>query len=77
MSSMPLFWNLKVDRQATIQANLMVFQWENYGEKLEILNSPILLADAVTYSVELENLKEIDILLRQTRRHFKGADVDH
>lgn len=65
MSNCPLFWNLKVDRQAAIQAALMQFQWDNYGELLEILNSPIPLSGAVTYSVQLENLEEIGKLLRQ------------
>ena len=60
----PLFWCLKVDRQAEIQAKLMQYQWDNYGEKLEIPTPPGT-SDGVWLTVELENAEEIDRIMRQ------------
>ncbi len=64
MGKCPLFWNLKTDRQSDIQASLMLYQWENYREKLEI-PAPPGSSQGVWLTVQLETSEEIDKLMRQ------------
>ena len=68
----PLWWCL----EPAAQAKFMIFQYENYGEKLDIPTPPMT-SKGVWLTVEMENTETIDKLMRQTRRHFKGVDVDH
>ncbi len=71
-----LFWNLKVDNQAAIQAALMLYQYDTYGEKLEVPTPPMV-SNAAWQCTQLETLEEIDRLMRRTKRHFKGVGIDH
>jgi len=68
----PLFWSLKPETQA----RLLQWQFDNYGEKLGIPTLPMT-SKGVWLAVEMESAEEINHLIRQTRRHFKGVDVDH
>ena len=68
---MNLFWCLPPASQAA----LMQYQHDNYGEKLEIFNSPMPLSNAVEYSVQLENLEEIARLMRQAPSQSRGKSV--
>jgi len=63
----PLFWALSPETQAA----LMVYQWDNYGEKLNIPAPP---GTSTGTSVQLENLEEIDQLLRQPPSRSRGKD---
>ncbi|MBA7587880.1 hypothetical protein ES708_29926 [subsurface metagenome] len=65
----PLFWCLKPEDQA----KLMQFEWDNYGLHLSIPPRP----GETHVPTALESPEEIDKLMRQTRRHFKGADVGY
>ena len=59
----PLFWCLKVDRQAETQAALIQFQWDNYGEILKIPTPPMT-SKGVWLTVETETIEEIGRLMR-------------
>ena len=67
--SWPLFWCLEPETQAA----LMQYQWDNYELKLDI-PTPHQTSKGVWLNTQLENADEIDRLIRQTRRHFKGGD---
>ncbi len=58
----PLFWCLEPETQA----RLLQYQWDNYGETLDIPTPPQT-AKSVWLAVQMENIEEIDRLMRQAR----------
>ena len=64
-----LFWCLKPEKQAA----LIRYQFDNYGEKLEIPTPPMT-SKGVWQTVQLENLEEIGRLIRQAPSRSRGKD---
>ena len=63
-----LFWELSVSEQA----KLMQYQWDNYGEKLDLPPEPK--EPGSTWdSISLESIEKIDKLMRRKPRH-KGKE---
>ena len=62
----PLFWCL----ESNCQAKLMQWQWDNYGQKIEI-PAPPRTSKAAWQAVQVENSDEIDRLIRKPPRHQK------
>ena len=60
MSSIPLFWC--IDSQT--QAQLMQWQFDNYGEVMEVPTPPMT-SKGVWLATQTENIEEIDRLMRQ------------
>ena len=54
-----LFWNLKPETQAA----LMQWQYDNYGKKMDIPTPPMT-SEGVWLNVKMENVQEIDKLMR-------------
>ena len=46
------------------RAKLEQYQWEHYGLKLEMLNSPVPSTGDVVVPVQVEDIEEIDRLMR-------------
>ncbi len=65
----PLFWILKPEDQV----KLMKYQWDNYGEKLDIPTPPGT-SRGVCLAAETENIDEIDRLMRQAPSNSRGKD---
>jgi len=65
----PLFWCLTTETQA----KLMQYQWDNYGEILNI-PTPAQTSKGVWQSVQLENLEEIDRIMRQAPSRSRGKN---
>ena len=63
----PLWWRLS----AAAQAKLMQYQWDNYGEILDI-PKPTQTSKGVWMSVQLENLEEISRIMRQAPSRSRG-----
>ncbi len=63
----PLFWCLEPKAEAA----LMQYQWDTYGEKLEI-STPPMTSNAVWSAVEMGNAEEIDKLVRQSPSRSRG-----
>ena len=57
MAEYPLWWCLSV----ATQAFLMRYQWENYGEKLKVVLSPM--APGVSVHARVEPLDEIERIM--------------
>ena len=66
-SRWPLFWCLKTETQA----KLMQFYYDKYGEILDI---PPQTSKGVWQSVQLENLEEIDRIMRQAPSRSRGKN---
>lgn len=62
----PLFWCLKPEAQAL----LMKYQWDNHGFRLQV--PP--LSDDGHIDTKIESPEEIDKLMRQKPRYFKGTE---
>lgn len=66
-------WPLWECISARSLVELAQYQWLEYGAKLDIFPG----SGDYTEQFFIESLVEIDKLMRQTRRHFKGTDVDY
>ena len=62
----PLFWCLKAEQQA----KLMQFYYDKYGEILNI-PKPTQTSNGVWQSVQLENLEEIERIMKRPPKHQK------
>jgi len=68
-SKNPLFWELS----AKAQAALMEYNWETYGEKMEVPSAPR--QEPVTFPIVVEeDIEEIDKLMRQAPSTSRGKD---
>ncbi len=59
-----VIWPLIFCVEPAVTARLIMYQWELYGQKLDIMTEPPPVAE---HSFELESLEEIDHLLREKR----------
>lgn len=66
MIAWPLFWCLESEAQAL----LMQFQWDTYGQILEV-PSPPQTSQGVWLAVQMENSEEIARLMKQPTRGRK------
>jgi len=68
---MPTLWMmLRRDRSDEIRAMLIQLQFERYGLKLDYPRNH----NDITLEPAIEDTHEVKVLMKQTRRHFKGGE---